>query len=183
VALDATVGGPLSNAYLTVADASTLLSGHLGAGVWYEPLSDSEVLTFTAQREAALMSATRLIDGSVRWYGIPTYPDQALAWPQTGQVDRYQRCIPSTTIPRDIQEATALYAVALLENASGGTSSASSTEAAIKSKKVGDVTITYQDSGSTTPVRSAGGMPQEVRVLLHGYGMVPGMGSIPLLRT
>jgi hypothetical protein len=179
MALDAVVGSPTGNSYLTIAEASALLTGHLGMEAWYSEVDD-DPLTFTAQREAALMTATRLLDVGVRWYGYPTSMTQALAWPQAGQVDRWGRLLPSTTIPRDILLATALYAVALLADASGTASTDS--EVGIKSKKVGDVTITYQDQPSRTLAR-AGGMPPEVRLLLQGYGMLASRVNVPLFRT
>ena len=42
-------------------------------------------------RKPRLQWATRLLDEQVRWYGVPTYPDQALALPQVGLVDQWGR--------------------------------------------------------------------------------------------
>ena len=53
--------------------------------------------------EAVLQWATRLIDEQVGWYGLPTYPDQALALPQVGLVDQWGRQLASHQIPTQVQ--------------------------------------------------------------------------------
>ena len=101
--LDATAGAPTANAYSTVHAATTFLTMRLDTAAWTEaPVPD---------QEAALQWATRLIDEQVRWYGIPTYPDQALALPQVGLVDQWGRQLASNVIPGPVQQATALYAL------------------------------------------------------------------------
>ena len=182
--IDAVPGSPTANAYCTVSQATDLLQEHLDIEGWYTQ-SPEEGQTLPARREAALISATRLIDSQVGWYGYPATTTQALAWPQAGQVGRYGRPLDATLVPRAVQQATAYYALALME-ATAANGQSSNGELLVKSKKVGDVQITYQDVPSVAQARSAGGgetMPREVRDLLRGYGMVPGLGMIPLLRT
>lgn len=186
MALDAVPGSPTANSYVSVIDATDLLQEHLDIEAWYTQ-SPEEGQTLAARREAALISATRLIDTQVGWYGYPATSTQALAWPQAGQVDRYGRPLDQTTVPRTVQQATAYYALALMEaTAAGAATAASGSELLVKSKKVGDVTITYQDVPTAAQARTATSgevMPREVRDLLRGYGMVPGLGMIPVLRT
>ena len=136
-------------------------------------------------QEAALQWATRLLDEQVQWYGVPTYPDQALALPQVGLVDSWGRQRASDVIPPAVQQATALYALGLLEATADDGAAAVSGDLVIKSKKIGDTTITYQDlpsSSARTPV-SPYAIPSEVKALLRPYGVVPGMGVVPLVRT
>lgn len=185
MALDAVAGSPTANSYVSVSDATDLLQEHLDIEAWYTQ-SPEEGQTLAARREAALISATRLIDTQVGWYGYPATATQALAWPQVGQVDRYGRPLDATTVPRNVQQATAYYALALLEATAAGAPAASGGELLVKSKKVGDVTIEYQTVSSTAQAVTAtraDTMPREVRDLLRGYGMVPGLGMIPVLRT
>lgn len=174
--LVATPGDPLANSYTTVSQATAFLTMHLDTAAWTE--------ASVPDQEAALMWATRLIDEQVQWYAIPTFPDQALALPQTGLLDRWGQPVLSTVIPIAVQQATALYALGLLEATDVDTSAATG-DLIIKSKKIGDTTITYQDipaASSRTPV-SPYAIPSEVRALLRPYGMVPGFGSIPVYRT
>lgn len=185
-AIDATPGSSEATAYCTTAEATDLLQERLHVEAWYTA-DPEEAVTLPHRREAALMQATRLIDEQVSWYGVPTTSTQALAWPQTGQVDRFGRPVDSATIPVAIQRATAYYALALLEADEAMAASASSGggDLVIKSKKIGDTQITYQEAGasSTRTAATPGAMPNEVKLLLKPYGLVPGFGMIPVLRT
>lgn len=170
-------GDPLANSYTTTTQASAFLTMRLDTGAWDEASVDDQI--------AALQWATRLIDEQVRWHGIPTYPDQALALPQVGLVDQWGRSLASNSIPVPVQQATALYALGLL--ASVPTAAAAATgDLVIKSTKIGDTTITYQDVSNQSAVRtpvSLYAIPSEVKALLRPYGMVPGGGSIPVVRA
>jgi hypothetical protein len=156
--LDATVGGPAANSYLTVAEATALLTPRL----------------------------TALLDMAATWYGYPTTMTQALAWPQTGQVDQLHRAILATTVPVVLQRATALYALLLLEDAAAASAGGGGETGAIKSRKIGDLTITYQD---TAPASAAAArpahqsLPSEVRLLLAPYGQFAGGNTVRLVRT
>ena len=70
--LNATPGAPTANAYCTIDQATAFLTMRLDTDAWAEaPLKD---------QAAALQWATRLIDQQVQWYGLPTFPDQALTF-------------------------------------------------------------------------------------------------------
>ena len=97
--LDATAGGPVSNSYTTTAQATAFLTMRLRTAPWTE--------ASVPDQEAALQWATRLLDEQVGWYGVPTYPDQALALPQVGLVDQWGRAVASDVIPVPVQQATA----------------------------------------------------------------------------
>jgi hypothetical protein len=181
--INAVPGDPLANAYCTVEQATVFLQERLSVEAWYS--ADPEAaITLPHRREAALMQATRLLDEQVGWYGVPTSPDQALALPQTGLVDQWGRTVASDVIPRAVQQATAFYALTLLENVTG-TSAAATGDLLIKSQKIGDMTITYQDVSSTSASvpASPDAMPAEVKALLRPYGLVAGMGILRLVRT
>jgi hypothetical protein len=176
-AFNATPGDPLANSYVTTTAASSFLAMRLDTEAWLEASGPDQ--------HAALQWATQLLDEQVRWYGTPTYPDQALALPQVGLVDQWGRPVAADVIPSAIAQATALYALGLLESTAEGASTATG-NLVIKSKKIGDTTITYQDTASTSATRlpvSPHAIPAEVRALLRPYGRVPGFGSIPVLRT
>jgi hypothetical protein len=179
MALDAVPGSPTANSYVTVADATLLLQERLLTQPWYtQPATAS--MTLVARREAALIWATQLLDAQIGWYGTPATTTQALAWPQTGQSDALGRAIPANVVPRQVQMATALTAVSLmaLEQTVGTTA----IEPGIKSKKIGDLTIVYQDDVRTSQGVAAV-IPAEVLAMLRPYGLVPGLGMIPLLRV
>jgi hypothetical protein len=175
--LNAVPGDPLANSYTTTTQASAFLTMRLGTDAWDEASVDEQI--------AALQWATRLIDEQIGWYGVPTTTTQALAWPQTGQEDPWGRLVAPDVIPLQVQQATALYALGLLESTAPGAPQASG-DLIIKSKKIGDTTITYQDVSGAQATRtptSPYAIPAEVRALLKPYGMVPGYGSIPVFRA
>jgi len=176
MALDATPGGISSNSYVTVADATLYLQQRPYHDAWDAALVSGDAAP-------ALMWATSLLDSLVHWYGTPTTPTQALAWPQTGQVDRYGQPIDPLLIPVRLEQATAVYALALLGDTTLSQPNGGQT-AGIKSTKIGGTTITYQDNPNpvvgASPVTS---VPSEVRALLKGYGVMAGMIAIPILRT
>jgi hypothetical protein len=184
--IDSTPGASTASSYVSVTEATDLLQERLHVEAWYTA-DPEEAVTLPHRREAALMQATRLIDEQVTWYGAPTTSTQSLAWPQTGQVDRFGRPVDAVTVPVAIQRATAYYALALLEadEAMAASANTGGGDLVIKSKKIGDTQITYQDAGasSTRAVATPGAMPNEVKLLLKPYGIVPGFGMVPVLRT
>jgi hypothetical protein len=186
--IDAVPGSPTANSYVSVAQATVFLGERLAVEAWYTPHLEAPV-TLQQRREAALMQATRLLDEQVAWYGLPATTTQALAWPQAGQSDAWGRPIEGTSVPMNIQRATAYYALALLEAEEllfVTTQAVATGEGRIKTLKMGETTITYQDEGQTTTSTVAAvraRVPSEVWLLLKPYGMVPGFGMIPVLRT
>lgn len=177
--LDAVPGSPTANSYTTVTQATAFLTMRLQTAAW----DDASV----EDQSAALMWATRLLDEQIVWAGLPTYPDQALALPQVGLTDQWGRLVASDVIPGPVQQATALYALGLLEaTAVVAATGAGTGGLVLKSKKIGDTTITYQDVPATsarTPAASPYTIPSEVRALLRPYGRVAGGINIPVLRT
>lgn len=176
--LDAVPGSPTANAYTTVTQATAFLTRRLHTDAWTTaPVPD---------QEAALMWATQLLDEQMRWAGVPTFPDQALALPQTGLVDALGRPVASDVIAPAVQQATALYALGLLETTAARATGGGTEPRLVKSMKLGDTTITYQDiptqSTGRVPV-SPHAIPSEVRMLLQPFGLVPGFVSIPVWRT
>lgn len=186
MALDAVPGSPTANSYCTVSQATVFLHERLDTAAWYA--TPDPPLGLTEQREAALMWATRLIDQAVRWYGVPATTTQALAWPQTGQVDASGTPIPTTIVPVPVQRATAEYALSLLQQHPSSASTASSvSEGGVKRRRIGDTEIEYFESGVTTTMGGSAttgtDMPPEVRALLAPYGRAAGGVNIPLLRV
>jgi hypothetical protein len=188
MALDATPGGVLSNSYVSVAQATIFLGERLAVEAWYTPHLEAPV-TLQQRREAALMQATRLLDEQVGWYGMPATTTQALAWPQVGQEDAWGRPVDAVSVPVNVQRATTYYALTLLEAEEllfATTQAVATGEGRIKTLKMGETTITYQDEGqaaTSTAAAVRARIPTEVWLLLKPYGMVPGFGMIPVLRT
>ena len=179
MALDATVGGGTANSYATVSQASTLLLERLNTEPWYATAS-TEQLSLTAKREAALITATRLLDQQVAWKGSPATTTQSLAWPRQGMVDAFGRDVATTVVPTEIQRATAYYALALLRD---DREAPGSTDDRVRRRQLGQTEIEYWQPGSTTGQTPVTQMPAEVRQMLRPYGVVVGSVGVTLLRA
>jgi len=77
--IDATVAGPESNSYVTLAFADAYFADTLEGREW---------LGFpSGDRARALISATRKIDMEFRFYGVRAFMLQALKFPRDGDYD------------------------------------------------------------------------------------------------
>jgi hypothetical protein len=164
VALDATVGGPSSNSYLTVAEADAYFDTRLFSTVWTSAT--------TQQKEAALIQATRTIDAKVTqpwtfenlpdgftirrvallgpdqkaftvWNGEPASSTQALAWPRTGMVDKLGNELADDVIPQGLKDAVCELALLLLQ--SDRTVENPAAVAGLKALTAGPVSLEFTD--------------------------------------
>lgn len=149
MALDANPGSPTFNSFCTVAVATAFLDERLHNHAWYVVPQD---VTLQAQREAALITATLLMNTYVMWMQPP------YTW---------------GTVPPNIQRATAYYALALLEE---GPRTASATAGQqIRRKRLDETDIEYYQTATTAdmPVAPSAGLPADIAALLGPYGAVP----------
>jgi hypothetical protein len=132
----------------------------------------------TADKEAALIMATRALDELVRWHGRPATVTQALAWPQLGHTDCFDRVVASTIVPDVVKRATAEYALALLRETSetSGTAMYADAEEIWMPELRVRFRATRSVSARTIP-------PADVRLLLQCYGEVAGGPTRRLVRT
>jgi len=186
MALDATPGGVQSNAYCTVAQATAFLDERLHTQPWYAQPTD---VTLQSQREAALITATRLLDEQIRWAGTPSTSTQALGWPRSGLTVLGGQAIPPDVVPVTIQRATAYYALHLLRDTSeAATTSTTVGSGVVKRRTLGETTVEYFQPGTTATGQATQRppgttMPAEIRQMLRGYGLVLGGMTVPLVRT
>lgn len=109
MAIDATAGGAASNSYATVAEADAYFAQHLYASGW--------VSSTSAQKEAALVMATRILDGMPgAWTGEPAGSVQALRWPREGMLNRNGFPIADNVIPVQLKQAESELAGQLTRN-------------------------------------------------------------------
>lgn len=102
----ATPASPSANSYITEAEATTYFGGRLYASAYTS--------ASTADKQAALIWATALLDQSIDWNGSIRTQTQKLRWPRSGLVDLDHRTIDYDTIPQILKDATAEMALALL---------------------------------------------------------------------
>jgi hypothetical protein len=108
-----------SNSYASAADGDAYYDGHLYASAW--------TAATTANKERALVFATRLIDSQVQFNGWRAHDEQALQWPREGCPDpdrglavavvlrlRAGNFVDSDIVPKSILNATCEMARELL---------------------------------------------------------------------
>lgn len=102
-----TPGAADANTYCDLADANTYHEGRLYSDTWTNAAD--------ADKNAALVMATRLLDQWFEWYGAATSSDQALLWPRTGAYGPNGYLLASDAIPDRVREATAELARLLID--------------------------------------------------------------------
>lgn len=96
-----------ANAYANTADGDAYHDGHLYATPW--------TAATLANKEAALVMATRLIDGQFQFDGVKANEAQALQWPREDCHDPDgDDELPSDAVPKAVIEATCEMARELL---------------------------------------------------------------------
>ena len=87
-----------SNAYATAAEGDTYHEARLYATDWTGATE--------ANKEAALVWATRLLDENIEYAGYKKTEDQALRWPRTSVLDVDGYAVNDDAIPAQIRDAT-----------------------------------------------------------------------------
>lgn len=112
--LDATVGGPNSNSYLTLTEGDAIAGYDFNNEAWILATDDDKI--------RALVKATYELD-TLPWVGLRATTTQALAWPRTQAVIN-GRDIANNEIPREVKQATFDLARALLRESRDATAAA-----------------------------------------------------------
>lgn len=105
MALDATPGGALTNSYTTVAEANAYFETRLHSTEW-DACTDPE---------AALITASKMLDWYSRYKGIKATETQAMAWPRIGAIRADSTEIDSTVIPPELKIAVFEMALSSVE--------------------------------------------------------------------
>jgi hypothetical protein len=94
-----------ANSFASVAESDLYHESVLYASAW--------TAATTANKEASLVMATRLLDRKTKWAGEKKSSTQALAWPRTDVFcDEFET--PATLVPVPVKDATAELARLLL---------------------------------------------------------------------
>lgn len=97
-----------ANSYASAADGDAYHEGHLYGTAW--------TAASVANREKALVFATRLIDAEYQFSGTRAHEAQALQWPRVDcrNADEANGLVPDSVVPRGVQDATCELARELL---------------------------------------------------------------------
>jgi hypothetical protein len=166
--LNATAGAADANSYATVEEADAYHEAHLYASDWTG--------ASTANKEAALVWATRLLDEQCEWRGTKTTNEQALRWPRGGVYDVDGVGIDNDVIPTSLKRATAELARHLIksdrlqvrDDARGGLQSVTAGPVSVSFDKVDRISLLPESVLSL------------IRPLAHGSA---GGVAVPLMRV
>ena len=164
-----------ANSYATEADGNAYHAGHLYACIWTN--------SSTAQREMALVMATRLMDAFMWFNGVKANVSQALQWPRAGCPDPDQARGPwrvlvawgagyfdSGSVPACVVAATCETARELLLSDRTGAPMGEG----LKSSSVGAGTVVF-DRGDRPPI-----LPHVAIALLGKIGFYRGDRGGPI---
>ena len=100
----ATPGASNANSYVTLAEADSYFEFRLHSSAWDN----------ADDQEAALISATRMLDWYLKWKGEKATTTQALEWPRANVYDRDDNLLDETIIPQRVKDAACEMALANL---------------------------------------------------------------------
>lgn len=163
--LVATSGAVDANTYCTLAEANSYFEKRLHKDSW-EDAADSD-------KNIALAWATSILDSEINWYGWSMSETQALRWPRSGLSSPDGWSVSSTAIPQFLKNATAEFAMSLIDS----DRMADSDTAGFKQIAVSSIQITV-DKFHKNPV-----IPQSVWQMIRSYGTkYSSSGSVGLIR-
>ena len=158
MAFDSTVGGPNANSYVSVADADAYIALRLNSSEW--------TAADTATKQAALVTATSMLDEMFAWRGEPATTTQALHWPATDATDCAGGEINDATIPAAVKNATCEQALYLLKF--DATQTPTAIMQGLKSASVGSISSEFDSAmipakaqSRVTSILRCYGTPQE----------------------
>lgn len=140
-----------ANSYGSVDECDAYYEHHLYANIWEAD---------PTKQEAALVTATRLIDAATRWRGARLTPTQALDWPRLGCVLDDQWEVPADEVPQKVKWATFEFCRFLLVK----DRETLTEEPAIKRERVDVLEKEYQDGADRLSI-----IPFTVREILGPY--------------
>lgn len=166
-----------ANAYTTVEDANAYNDSH--------PHGDKWVTYGAADKQRAIVMATRLLDEEVQWHGSPTYnlassvassnntaKVQYLRFPRSGLVDQDGYTLDLHKIPQFLKNATAELARYL----AAGDRTAEPDTQGFGAVKLGSLTVNI-DKYDNPPI-----LPRSVAAMVKPYGIIRGGGMAVLRR-
>lgn len=105
MALNATVGSPDANSYVTVAEAAAYFSDRVHSELWDE----------FEDQAAALVTASQMLDWYVKWKGNRSSTTQSMYWPRVEVTRSDGTVIDETILPPELKVAVYELALSSLE--------------------------------------------------------------------
>lgn len=170
--LDATVGGEDSNSYTTQAEGDSYHESRLFSTVWTGATS--------AQKDAALVWASRILDYTFDWSGSKYTIEQSMRWPRYSALDRDGQLFDSNEIPVELKDAVSELARLLISGDRAGETGVEG----IEKLKVDVIELTFDKLDRIKTI------PDEVYQMISHLGSLKSfsssggkVSSVPLYRT
>ena len=142
-----TAGSATANAYVTLAVADQYHEDRPAVSTTWASATD-------AQKNAAILWATTLMDSLWEWTGFSTDSLQLLLWPRQSMLKRNEwEFVLDAVIPIELQEATAEYARQLLVSDRAGDSDIETQ--GLTAVKAGPVALQFKQGVVAKPVPDA----------------------------
>lgn len=105
MALNATVGSPDANSYVTVEEATSYFADRAHSSAWTEE----------SNQDSILVTASRMLDWYIKWKGIKSSVVQSMQWPRVGVVRPDTTEVDDDVIPNDVKLAVFELALSSIE--------------------------------------------------------------------
>ena len=167
MALNATVGSPDANSYVTVSEAASYFGNRTHSEDWDE---------FDNQ-PAALCTASQMLDWYFKWKGVKATTTQAMQWPRIDAVRADGTEIAEDEIPPELK--VAVYELALSSLSDDLT--ANNPLAGIDQVKAGTLMVKASVGGVDSTVQEA--IPDKVRNILSDLYTRGDLSVVRLMRA
>jgi len=167
MALNATIGSPDANSYVTVAEANAYFTNRVHSDAW----SDFD------EQTSALVTASQMLDWYVKWKGYKATSEQSVGWPRVNVVRRDGTTVASDIIPKEVKVATFELALASLE----GDRTADDPMAGIEQIKAGTLMV-KADNGDLDST-AADTIPERIWKILSDLYMRGDISVVRLMRA
>jgi hypothetical protein len=167
MALNATVGAPDANSYVTVAEADAYFADRIHSDSWQTVDSPP----------SALVTASRLLDWYIKWKGHRSSTTQSMQWPRTGVSRPDGSSVDTTIIPSEVKTAVFELALSSLE----ADRTADSGLAGIEQVKVGSLMV-KADNGDVDST-AASVIPEKVNKILSDLVSSGSLSVVRLMRA
>lgn len=153
--INSEVGHAEADSYVDLTYVDNFVAFSVDNALW--PTTDAE-------KEAALVEATRILDSQFDWKGLIASETQALRWPRSGVYDADDRLISDSIVPKAIKDAVCSLAYYLVQN--GGLKQA---QGEIKGLKIGPIDLKFAEGSETI------GVPKYIARSLKSFGSFIGV--------
>lgn len=167
MALNATVGSPDANSYVTVEEADAYFADRVHSGTW----------DAFAEKDQVLVTSSQMLDWYFKWKGYKVVDTQGMAWPRMGAIRRDSTVIDDSSLPAELK--VAVYELALSSIASDRTDD--NALYGLDQVKAGSLMVKASTKTSSSTAKDT--IPEKVSKILSDLYTRGSMNVIRLMRA